>query len=561
MKYERPDFKAFEKSIIDLLNDFKSAESVDIQNKIMSKINELRTEFETMQSLAEVRYSINTEDKFYEGEQDYFDEVSPSYENLISKYYQEILDSKFRNELELKWGKQIFNIAYCTVKTISDEVIKDMERENSLVTEYDKMMAQAIVEIDGEKIPLTKLDPFLSSSDRSIRKKAVISLYTYLKSNMEKFDKLYDDLVKVRTTIAKKLGFKNFVELGYLRLTRTDFNASDVSKYRDQIKKYIVPVSEKLINRQKKRIGVDSFMMYDKYFEFKTGNPKPKGSPKELVEYASKMYNQLSTETGEFFKVLVENELMDLESKKGKMPGGYCTSFDSYKLPFIFSNFNGTSGDVDVLTHEFGHAFQSYMSNSNILPEYGWPTLESAEIHSMSMEFICWPWMELFFKEEADKYRFSHLSGAINFLPYGVSIDEFQHFVYENPEKTPEERREFWKKLEKKYRPFLSFEELDEFDLGLYWFKQGHVFSDPFYYIDYTLAQINAFEFWKKINENKENGWKDYITLCKKGGSESYLNLLKTANLTSPFKEGSLESIVKKVEEWLDNVDDIALDK
>jgi M3 family oligoendopeptidase len=251
-----------------------------------------------------------------------------------------------------------------------------------------------------------------------------------------------------------------------------------------------------------------------------------------------------------------ENNLMDLVAKKGKAGGGYCTYIENYKSPFIFSNFNGTSGDIDVLTHEAGHAFQVYSSRHFEIPEYYWPTYEACEIHSMSMEFFTWPWMELFFEEDTDKYKFSHLSDALLFLPYGVSVDEFQHWVYENPEATPKERKLKWREIEKKYLPHKDYDGNKYLENGGFWQRQGHIYNSPFYYIDYTLAQICAFQFWKRSRENQEEAWADYVNLCKLGGSMSFTKLVEAANLISPFEAGCVESVVGVIENWLNSVDD-----
>jgi len=322
------------------------------------------------------------------------------------------------------------------------------------------------------------------------------------------------------------------------------------------VEKHIVPIASQLKERQQKRIGVDRLTYYDEPFNFQTGNPSPKGSPQWITENGQKMYDELSPETGRFFSFMVENNLMDLVAKKGKASGGYCTYIEDYKAPYIFSNFNGTSGDIDVLTHEAGHAFQVYSSRHFEIPEYYWPTYEACEIHSMSMEFFTWPWMELFFKEDSDKYKFAHLSDALLFLPYGVSVDEFQHWVYEHPEATPVERKQQWREIEKKYLPHKDYDGNSYLEAGGFWQRQGHIYNDPFYYIDYTLAQICAFQFWKRSRENREASWEDYLKLCKLGGSLPFTELVKEANLISPFEDGCVQSIVGEIEAWLNSIED-----
>jgi M3 family oligoendopeptidase len=420
-------------------------------------------------------------------------------------------------------------------------------------------MASAKILFEGEERNLSQLVPFQLSTDRDMRKKANEVKYNFMVENEDKLDKIYDDLVKVRTNIAKKLGYKNFVELGYARMLRADYNAEMVANFRKQVEEYIVPVATKLRDRQRVRLGLDTLKYYDEKFSFKTGNAKPKGDPEFILNCGKQMYMELSSETNEFFNFMVDNNLMDLVSKKGKAGGGYCTFISKYKAPFIFSNFNGTSGDVDVLTHEAGHAFQVYSSRNYEIPEYNFPTYEACEIHSMSMEFFTYPWMNLFFKDEVDKYKYSHLSEALLFIPYGVSVDEFQHFVYENPEVTPAERKTAWRNIERKYLPHKNYEENDYLERGGFWQQQGHIYGTPFYYIDYTLAQICAFQFWKKSSENRENAWSDYLTLCKAGGSESFINLVKLGNLISPFENGCIKSIIDHIETFLNSIDDTKL--
>lgn len=558
-KYERPDMEAFKKQFQDVLTQFTQADSFEAQDRAMGEINCLRNHFESMQTLAEIRHSIDTTDEFYETEQNYFDENGPIYQGLVTDFYKALVNAAFRKELEEKWGSQLFNIAELRLKTFSPEIIEDLQQENKLSTEYTKLMASAKIEFDGKELNLSQLGPYQLSTDRDVRRKAYAAKYGFMEENEEKLDDIYDQLVKVRTTIARKLGYKNFVELGYARMMRTDYNADMVKKFRDQVKEYLVPVASKLKEKQRRRLGIDSIKHYDDKFSFKTGNAKPKGDSDWILENGKRMYQEMSPETHEFFTFMTENGLMDLVAKKGKAGGGYCTYISEYQAPFIFSNFNGTAGDIDVLTHEVGHAFQAYSSRHLEVPEYAFPTYEAAEIHSMSMEFFAWPWMDLFFKEDADKYRFGHLSEAILFIPYGVAVDEFQHFVYEHPDATPAERKAAWREIEKKYLPHLDYSENDYLERGGYWHQQGHIFGAPFYYIDYTLAQICALSFWKKMHENREAAWNDYLALCREGGSRSFTELIRIAHLRSPFEEGCVEEVIGDAESYLDAVDDTRL--
>lgn len=558
-RYERPDVKKVEQRFKELLGQFHAADNVDDQSRVIESINRLRSEVDTQAEIVGIRHSVNTNDEFYKAEQDYMDEIIPVIQEYKTDYYRALVNSKFREHLEEKWGSQLFRLAELSLKTFSPEIIEDLQQENKLSTEYSQLIASAKIPFEGEERTLAQLTPFELSTDRDMRRRAGEARYQFMAEHEEKLDRIFDDLVKVRTKMAKKLGYSNFVELGYARMSRTDYNAEMVRNFRNQVLENIVPAATKLKERQGNRIGVDQLKFYDEGFSFKTGNATPKGDPDWIVQNGSKMYQELSPETDEFFNFMLDNDLMDLVSKKGKQSGGYCTYLSDYKAPYIFANFNGTSGDIDVLTHEVGHAFQVYESRNYIVPEYNFPTMEACEIHSMSMEFFTWPWMELFFKEDTEKYRFSHLAGALLFIPYGVAVDEFQHFIYEHPEATPEQRKREWRNIERKYLPHRNYDDNEYLESGGFWQKQQHIFRSPFYYIDYTLAQICAFQFWVRMNENYKAAWADYLKLCKAGGSRSFVELVKYAGLISPFEDGCVVSVIGDIENWLSGVDDTKL--
>ncbi|OPJ57833.1 M3 family oligoendopeptidase [Clostridium oryzae] len=555
-EYKRPNYEEIKNKYNILLNKLRDAQTVGSQQNYIAEINKLRAHIESAATIASIRNSIDTQDKFYDEEREYWDEHAPLYEELDSSFYKEIVNSKFRNELENKIGKQFFTLAEFSLKSFSPEIIEDLQLENKLSSEYTNLIASAKIMFEGEERNLSGLTPFITSSDRAMREKASEAKYKFFTYHEEQIDRIYDDMVKVRTKIAKKLGYKNFVELAYVRMKRSDYNADMVANFRKQVEKYLVPAASKLYKRQQQRLGFDKLRYYDEKFEFLSGNPKPHGDAKWILDNGVKMYSELSSETKEYFNFMVENELMDLITKKGKAGGGYCTYIPDYKSPFIFSNFNGTLGDINVLTHEAGHAFQVYSSRWIDIPECNFPTYESCEIHSMSMEFFTWPWMNLFFEEETDKFKYAHLGDAVKFIPYGVTVDEFQHRVYENPDMTPAERKSTWREIEKKYLPHKNYEGCDFLERGGWWFQQAHIFNSPFYYIDYTLAQICALQFWKRAQEDRKSAWEDYLKLCKVGGTKSFLELVHYANLVSPFDDGCVSSIISSINNWLDSIDD-----
>lgn len=555
LKYERPDFERLLKDSNALVEKIKEAKTSEEYFSSWEKFEALVSEFAQMSVLAYIRNTINTKDDFYQAEMDAYNDFNPRFEEVMSAARRVRLESKFRPEFEAKFGKVLTARDQLKVEIFKPEIIEDRVKEAKLVTEYQKLMAGAEVEFDGKKLNLSQLVPYQQSTDRAVRKAAFEKSTEWLSDNKEKLDSLYDQLVEVRDRIAKKLGFDSYLEVAYRSMERVDWNREDAKRYRDQIAKSVVPLTNKLYKEQADRIGVKEFKYYDVPLKFLTGNPLPVGDEPVLVEAASRMYNELSDETAEFFKQMVDKAMMDLTTKDGKAPGGYMTMLHGTKLPFIFSNFNGTSGDVDVLTHEAGHAFQGYVTRNEYPMENAEACSEIMETHSMSMEFFTHPWMHLFFGDDTEKYYYDHVVSALEFLPYGASIDEFQEYVYDNPKATPEERNAKYREIEKKYLPHIDYDGNEYLESGARWQRQLHVYHYPFYYLDYTIAQINAFQFFILDMEDHESAWKKYIDFCKIGGKLGTKGLIKETGLVLPFEDGSISALIPKLEKYLDSLD------
>lgn len=550
--YKRPDLDQSKVDFYKALEDFEVASNLEEAKKALLAIDTIRGAIATMANICHIRYTINTKDEFYTAEKEWGDQHYPTTESWKKDYYQAVLKSPFRQELEQTFGPQFFKIAELSLLTFKAEILPMLQQENKLSSEYVQLKAGAEIELNGSTYNLSNIRPQEVASDRAIRKQATAAKTQWFTERKQEIDRIFDELVKTRTAAAKALGYDNFTKLGYARMLRTDYDEQQVATFRQKIVDHIVPIANQLYAKQKERLGLNELYYFDEAFRFPDGNPKPQGSPAWILDQARNMYDQLSPETSTFYRSMEDRKLMDVVAKEGKATGGYCTYITDEGAPFIFSNFNGTSGDIDVLTHEFGHAFQVH-SSSHLKPqEYNWPTYEACEIHSMSMEFFTYPWMDKFFGPDAQKYYFSHLAGAIRFLPYGCAIDEFQHIVYNQPDLSPSERHEAWKTLEEKYLPHRDYTGTPALSAGTLWHRQNHVFSVPFYYIDYCLAQICAFQFWDKDRQNHDAAWNDYLRLCKAGGSKSFLGLVELAGLDSPFKDGVVQRVAKVVAKQLD---------
>lgn len=554
LPYERPDLTALKKQAKAMLKAIENAPTYEAQKAAYKMLDKLMSEFESAATIAHIRYDMNTKDPFYEAEKKFWDKSMPSLIPLEKKMMETLIGMRFRKDFEKEFGDICFKKAEAQIRLADKRLMLSMVKESQLETKYAKLAAGCSVEFQGEKCNFYGLLKHMESPDREIRKAALKEWAKLYEGIAPQLDEIYDGLVSLREKMAKKIGMKGYLEMAYLNRGRFDYNADDVERFRKGVRDYVVPAVAKLYEQQRERIGVDKLHYYDESFFYPDGNPNPIGTKDEMVQWANEMYHELSPETGEFFDFMTEHELFDLLTRDGKHMGGYCTNMLKYKAPFIFSNFNGTSADVDVLTHEAGHAFQAFLA-MRLLPfsNQMQAPIEICEVHSMSMEHFTYPWMEKFFGEGANKYRYAHLQSALRTIPYLVSVDEFQHRVFEKPNMTHQERYATWKKIEQTYLPWRDYDGNEFLDKGGFWMQKQHIFLYPFYYIDYALAQMGAFDFYLKMCDNQAQAWTDYLNLCKAGGSLGYFDLLKVGNLNNPFDENTVknmvEAVMKKIEE------------
>ena len=552
MPYVRPDLAAFQAKAEEIAQKIAGAASAQEQIDAVLAFDQVQAEMSTATSLAYVRHTIDTRDAFYDKENDYADEIAPAVQEAEQKVTKALLASPFRAELEDRFGKLLFTNLEIAVRTFDPKNMALMQEENKLQSEYQKLYASALVEWNGEMLPLPKLGPYKQSPDRAVRKAAYEAEGKWFDSHQAELDELYDKLVKNRTAQAKNMGYDNYLKLGYDRLGRNCYGPAQVAAFRDQIAQDMVPIVAKVKKDQEKRLGVEKLKFWDDVLLFPDGNADPQGTADEILAAGKQMYHELSPETAEFADFLWGNELLDVLSKEGKAPGGYCTEFRSYKAPFIFSNFNGTSGDVDVLTHEAGHAFAGFRAmRKGYLGNMTSPTIEACEVHSMSMEFLTAPWHEKFFGPLTRKYELGHCEDALIFIPYGCMVDEFQHRMYENPELTPAQRNQLWLDLEKKYRPWIDFEDLPFYSRGAGWQRQLHIYLYPLYYIDYCMAQTVAFQFWIASMKDRADAWARYLCFADAGGTRTFEGLVEEAGLKVPYAPGCIREIGEAISNWI----------
>lgn len=547
LPYERIDIDSFEKEASEIIKEFNAAKDGEEQFLVHKKYYKLIKKVRTAMTLAMMRHDGDVSDKYYEEEQEYYDGVAPRIESFISKYQRMLFNSKFRPCLEEKLGKVAFKDIEIQLKSFNDVLIPLKQEENNLTSRYNKLIAQVKVDFKGEELNLSLLGKYLKSKDRVTRIEASKVRSEKLLTIASELDDIFEKLIANRNAQAKAMKYENYVELGYYNMTRNSYDKNDVANFRNQVKKFFVPLASKMHEERRKRLGLEKLDYVDEGVYFNEGNPIPIGTADDIFVAGQKMYSELSTETKEFFDFMLDHELFDVLGRPNKATGGYMDMLMLYKAPIIFANFNGTSGDIDVMTHECGHAFQGYLTRNYEVLEHNNITSETAEVHSMSMEFFTDKWMDLFFGDRADDYKKMHLEEVIAFIPYGCMIDEFQEIVYTKPELTPDERREVWKTLEKEYKPHLTFKDDEFFGDGRTWQLQKHVYNWPFYYIDYCLAQTCALQFKIRMDEDYNDAWQKYITFCLESAKDYFPNMLHKVGIKSPFEDGFIKELVDNI--------------
>ncbi|MDR1598636.1 MAG: M3 family oligoendopeptidase [Oscillospiraceae bacterium] len=553
LPYSRPDAEAVSLAYQSAIDAFAAAQSFAEANEAYLEQDRIIGAFYTAFTIASVRQTIDTTDAFYNGEMAFLNRADARLMPLRKRSLDALLATPFRDGFVAEYGEELFIKARTEALTQSEAIIQDAIEESDLKEEYKKIAASCSVEFKGQTRNFYGLLKFMEDPDRETRKAAFTEWAKLYENASDSLDDVYDKLIAIRRRMAQKLGFNSYIELAYASKGRVDYSAKDVESFREQVREVIVPAVWEYKKKQAKRVGVDKLRYYDENFMFPDGNADPVGGEDALLPIGRRMYRELSPETAEFFDFMLEHNLFDLNTRPGKHLGGYCTSLPDYKAPFIFSNFNGTASDVGVLTHEAGHAFAGYTAaRSQPILAYGGSTSEINEIHSMGMEHFTYPWLkDLFGAEHAAKARFIHLCDAFSVVPYLVSVDEFQHRVFENPGMSRKERREAWSDIERTYLPWRDYDGNAFLEGGGFWMQKQHVFLYPFYYIDYALAQTCAFELYGRIKANPKQAWDDYLRLCRAGGSKGYFELLELANLSNPFKPGAVERAVGHVVEEL----------
>ena len=509
--------------------------------QIILELDEMTRRADDLVRLAHIRSTIDTKDPVYQEQLAWLGENMIYYDQAVMDFKDAVYNSRFREYLEGVLGSAYFISADIERQTFSEDCIGLYQKEVELYTEYLTIMGSAEVDILGEKRNIAQLKLLFTHDDREVRRSAFKALSQVLEENESRLEELWGELIKVRDEHGKKLGYNNFIPVGYLHNQHIHYSPADIEVFRKQVVEEIVPLCEKIYEAQRKRLGVDEFMSYDEKAVFYGGTARRIGDDEYVIEKARAMYNDISQEAGEFIDYMLTHELFEYKERPGKEAGGYGTMLLSYKAPFVFTHFDGSIADFNVITRDLGEAFVRYKaSRTQPIKEYYSATSDVMEIYALSMDQFADSYVEDFFGDDADKYRLYSLQDIITFIPIGCAVDEFQHICYENTDLTPKERALEWRKLEKKYMPWRKYDNDEFMERGGYFYSIQHIFVYPFYYIDYALARVHALEMKKKYAVHPEVTWQNYMDLIAQGGRVGYAEVVNKLGLTPLFQDGAV---------------------
>lgn len=540
------DTEKFLKLVLDQLD---AARDLPAWEQALGLWNETKAHIETHFELVQLAFQRFTEDATVEAEERRLrEEVEPVYSLWNAKVRERFLASPERQALETKYGKQWFAQLQLAQDAFDPKNVEIETQLNKVMADYTKLTGGAFFEVEGQKYPLAHIKKFSSSARPELRRESYRSYSSWFLNNKPALEAIYDEAVKYRDQMGKTLGHPNFIPLAYQKMRRLDYGPEDVSVFRDEIREVMVPLAVKIRAWQAKTLGVSKMKAWDLDFfpEWKLGELKV--SISEQTRAGLEVYRQLSPRLAEHFQRMIDCELIDVPARVGKAPGAFCTGFYDYRVPYIFLNSVGEAADVTTLLHECGHAFQAWESRDIDLIELSHPTLEACEVHSMGMEFLAQPYYDAFFSErDAALFRKKHLAESVLLLPYIAMVDEFQHLVYSGQAEGERGREKAWEALENKYMPDVEFDDLEAWKRSR-WIRQLHIFQVPFYYIDYAIAQVGAWQLWAQSLRDKNAALANYLMLCKLGGTLPLKEFFAAGRLRLPFEKGMLKGLMSEIE-------------
>ncbi len=524
----------------------EAAKSPKLWLELFADWNALRSYIGSESSRLYFAYSQNVKDKKldaaikYQREKIYPATAKPGYRLMTA-----FLASRHKSALLKKYGQRI-EIDYEVSLKPNDPInTRPQIKVSRLCQRYNKLIAAAKAKVRAQSLTIVKAGALLESADPELRHAAFVAIREWYLKHHQQLAKLFNELLELRQQMARNVGLGSYIDLAYQNMGRTDYGPAEVANFRLLILKYFVPLKKKIIREQARQLGAKSLAAWDTGYKPATTLAPNIASVDTQLTKTQELFDKLGPPFGHYFRRMRARHLIDLENRPNKQSGPYCTVFTDEGEAAVFCNSTGSAQDIVTLTHEMGHAFQAIEASPIEAIDMQFGTIDLAEVFSTTMEYLCLPQIDTFFKtDDAKKYRQARWDRAVDILCYSCVVDEFQHWLYAQPKASPAARDKQWVELYAKYIPGLDWRGLQQYR-ALRWYAQGHIFNSPFYYIDYALAEVCAIQLALIDQKDHKKAMDIYLRLCRLGGTKSFLEAIKSVGLRSPFDEKLIASLAK----------------
>ncbi len=523
--------------------------------KLISDSSNLAEHISETGALLYIGMTCDTEDETKKNDfLNFVENVRPKLSKFSDKLNRRIAEHPSVGDLPDRYDLMIRGIK-SDIDIFREENIPLGVEQTKLVTKAQGITGGMTVEFEGEERTFPEMKAFLESNNRSVREKAWKSMVSRWMNDSEELSEIFDELIKIRHEIAKNAGFDSYTNYMFKAMHRFDYTVEDCLTFHNSIEKVCMPIVREINEKRRSSFNLEILSPWDVNEKSGSGpdierkNPlRPFDNVGEMVQKLSELFHKMSRDLGNKFDKLVEMDTLDLETRKGKAPGGYQYYLEKSRVPFIFMNAAGLQGDLETMIHESGHAFHSlYCGHLDLIDERNYP-IEFAEVASMSMELLTQDEWQIFYDndDEVNRAILSHLEGVVFLLPWIATIDAFQHWIYANPNHTREERTEYWLSLRDRFGSKMDWKDNEDFR-ELSWQQQGHLFGVPFYYIEYGIAQLGALQLWQTHRKSPEKALKDYENAMKLGNTKILPELFAAAELKLGFDEKHVDSLINEV--------------
>jgi M3 family oligoendopeptidase len=546
-------------SLIDRIPEAEAADNADAWDVLVRDWNAFRFYYSSEWSRVNFQLSANFEDAAAVAAEQYFrDSVIPAVDDREDLIVSALLESRHRPALEARYGRYFFRrseVARAAMASVNGEL---RVREGELQNRYNRLKATAKVVVEGRTMTFDEAESLFTSPDRELRRRAFCATSEWILSHRDEMAAIFDELVRLRHQMALNLGYDDFTKLGYEMRERTDYGPTDTARFRRNIFRHFLPINRELVADHARRIGVERLSIIDRAYDPDRSLPRGVAGPVETqLDRAARLFASLSPRLAAHFTTMLDEDLIDLPNRPGKYGGAFCTARHDEGRCAVLLNSVGDASDVVTLLHEMGHAFQNCESTGIELFDLRSPTSDVAEIHSTSMEFLGLRHIdELLPQEHVVRFRRNAWRNAVNQLVGIASVDEFQHWIYEHPNATIDEREEAWVRFVDRYSAGIDATGYEEYRRTS-WYEIGHLFMAPFYMIDYALARLVSMQLALIDDVDHERAMEIYLELCRLGGTRSFKQAVEQVGLRSPFDEETVAGMASQVRERLDGVSDV----